>query len=359
MEKDIRIGQIEYFTLFVILRLFGFITFNGDGSTPINSPASLITQPLAALLAFGAFVIITKCVNRAEAESPIQLCYKPGKIFGIISAVIMCIASFMALVQVCHSFTKFFTMSAYPRASAIYFVLFLLAGAIYIEHMGIDSLSRLSNVLFFMLGFSVLILIMGLWRNIDALELITPLYDGTNAFMNSLVRAFADWGDILLMLGLLRYVSADGGKPAGYVFIIITVIAELLSFLLITVYGDYGKIHLFPVHSLFAAAEIWIPTRVDFLFMFLFLSACLVRATLYLTYMTYLIKTILPPERGKYASTVVAIAAGAVSLWLCGDRADTAGFMWIISSGIPLLIAAIVPTVIAYLYVAFGGRKRV
>lgn len=342
MDKGIRIGQVEFFALFTLARLFGSLTYVGEGSMPIDTSTALLGHLCAALLAWGAFGLVTGLVRLAGTQTPVQLCFLTGKPSGRAATALLGGCSFLVMVQVINSFERYFTSTVYPEASGFIFILWCIAVLIFFNVMGLDALSRMSNLLLLGLVLVLIVVTAGLWSVAEPVELISPFYEGPMALLSSIYRSFVDWGDLIVMAMMLPMVGGGGRRAARGVFGAAIVVAELISVLVITVLGGASRMQLYPVHALFSAADIWVPTRVDFLFMMLFMTVCLLKGALHLAFVDHALKTLLPVGRAQHSLGAAALTAGVAAFALSRSHWLTSNFIALMNSGAPMLLMTLI-----------------
>ena len=82
-------------------------------------------------------------------------------------------------------FTLFLTSAVYPQASTFWVGIIFCASVLYLVFLGLEAISRMSVILLAATILSSLLVGLGLWRFVDTLNLISPLYEGIGTVLYS------------------------------------------------------------------------------------------------------------------------------------------------------------------------------
>ena len=153
-------------------------------------------------------------------------------------------------------FSLFITSVLLVESKTTIFIIIILAAACYAAVLGIEAVARASLFVFAVLIFSMLFSCVILVKDVDFLNLRPLFYNGASDIFS---EAILDASKLIeaAVLGMLAPKIVGGIKKTIITFTLLFWVAVmLLTFLIISVLGEYSSVQLFPVYTLVSLARI-------------------------------------------------------------------------------------------------------
>ena len=271
----------------------------------------------------------------------------PGR-FSAAAFYLVCIVVASETVA---QFTLFLTSAVYPQASTFWVGIIFCASVLYLVFLGLEAISRMSVILLAATILSSLLVGLGLWRFVDTLNLISPLYEGIGTVLYSSSLYFTQNIELIALALLLSNLRTPSGKG---VFLryhgIVSIILVLVSFAAVTVLGSYGETRNFPIYTLFILSGSNVYYRFDYIVVAIWVAVSLVRAAVYLLLATRMLGELMGYRWGKWMMAVNGILVLLISTVSVRYIKLFQGIYQFLASGIPMYgLLVLLPLLLLFL----------
>lgn len=230
------------------------------------------------------------------------------------------------------------TKSVYfPINSSFTGALILAAVCVYTASLGIKALSRASGFMLGLIGFSLLIMLLGAYPKADMAN-FSPDADFSGV-IRSAANDFCRSGELVMMFILLEFMPSGRKKSVTAFFAGKIILTEVVAVIEITVLGKIMGISDFPFFSAGAFSQPFSIQRADSLYMILFTLLCIMTVTLQIALSAFMIKELLPEF--KYKTLFSAVLMLALSSLINYAGIDLTA----VSGGFVLILAVVMPLI--------------
>lgn len=226
------------------------------------------------------------------------------------------------------------------------------ASVLYLVFLGLEAISRMSVILLAATILSSLLVGLGLWRFVDTLNLISPLYEGIGTVLYSSSLYFTQNIELIALALLLSNLRTPSGRG---VFLryhsIVSIILVLVSFAAVTVLGSYGETRNFPIYTLFILSGSNVYYRFDYIVVAIWVAVSLVRAAVYLLLATRMLGELMGYRWGKWMMAVNGILVLLISTVSVRYIKLFQGIYQFLASGIPMYgLLVLLPLLLLFLH---------
>lgn len=205
---------------------------------------------------------------------------------------------------------------------------------------------------------SSLLVGLGLWRFVDTLNLISPLYEGIGTVLYSSSLYFTQNIELIALALLLSNLRTPSGRG---VFLryhsIVSIILVLVSFAAVTVLGSYGETRNFPIYTLFILSGSNVYYRFDYIVVAIWVAVSLVRAAVYLLLATRMLGELMGYRWGKWMMAVNGILVLLISTVSVRYIKLFQGIYQFLASGIPMYgLLVLLPLLLLF---CIGDRTKI
>ncbi len=353
-NKPRMISGSQLVFLLLISRLFTLFTFVPRARTAASGSTALLCIPLAGI-AVGILLLPSLLLFRRTQTGLLDCAFQVGSGYGLLVSLLFgAFCLYMAAFTVSH-FSFFMTSVVYPNSTPWVFVILLTLAAGYAASLGLEAFSRMSVWVFSLLLLLLVLFLCALLPEANMVYLTSPLLDGTPAVGKGIFYTAVNHAEAVALLLLLPRARRAGGRTvAGW--LVLTVLAyELLSFLTLTVLGDYAKTRIFPLHTLSSLTQLSGFGRLDLLHITLWIFAAFLRMTVYLYCAAVCLRRMLPNLRFGRACACCAAVSGVWALMTAqGMRFwnQAAEQIWTVAA--PFLLLAVAAPLATLLFTSLG-----
>lgn len=342
-NKPRMISGTQLVFLLLISRLFTLFTFVPRARTAASGSTALLCIPLAGA-AVGILLIPFLLLLRRSQTDLLSCAFQLGSGYGLVVSLlfgVFCI--YMAAFTTSH-FSFFMASAVYPNSTPWAFLLLLTLAAGYAASLGLEAFSRMSVWVFSLLLLLLLLFVCALLPEVNPVYLTSPLLDGLPAVGKGIFYTAVNHAEAVALILLLPRVRRAGGRVAAGWLVLTILVYELLSFLTLTVLGDYAKTRLFPLHTLSSLAQLSGFGRLDLLHIALWIFAAFLRLTVYLYCAAVCLRRIFPSAAFGRSCACCAAVSGIWSLATARGMQfwnRISEQVWVVAAPFLLLVAAV------------------
>lgn len=344
-KRQVKMYQVVL--LLFLSRAFTIISYNPKQGSSFGATTTILGMVAGFVLVFLLFLPGYALIRRGSLpgeSSDLPMC--AAKVLGKGSAVIDVIY-FLFFAGVAGytvaNFELFVTTAVYPHASHFLIVILLILAACYGVFMGIESLSRISIIVFAFFIISMAFIFTALAPDIDWVNLKMPFWSGLSQGMS------AFWGGVMDSVGrsvelaavffLAPHVIGNLKKGVLAWDTMFTFIVILVSVFIVGVLGQLGVAQPFPFYTLTSMAELSIFRRLDSLHVSIWVLMGYVKTALFLFLASKSLSHMVP-ERFRRHTPWAATAAALLFALLLSDNIRNLNLASMVSgTGLPVLLA--------------------
>lgn len=280
---------------------------------------------------------------------------RAGKPFVIPVAAFLTLFCAAMAARALGGFAFFMTSTVYPTARAGIFILCTAAVCAYAAGAGLEPLARLGLWGAVLAGVTLAALAAGLSSSMRLSHLTNPLSGGLSPILSGAGRFACAAGELVLFLLLIpRARGKKAGRAAAAWLILAAAAMSVMALLVTAALGPFGDSRRFPLHTAAAAAHFSPQGRMDLLYLFFYICAAFVRASLWLYAGCLCLRRLFPRlRRGICAVICAAGAAGLAFLPWAHAAIDRLFSGWI------LLGVVLLPLILLILPQKRAGRGAV
>ncbi|WP_312640619.1 GerAB/ArcD/ProY family transporter [Hydrogenoanaerobacterium sp.] len=347
MIRNTLIDGKQIVMLLVMFRVFNMLTFVPQMQGVQNAATVMLALPFAYLLLILILLPAALLLNRHRESNIIDCALKLSKPAGKVLGVLLFLYAVLIAADTVSNFEFLLTSVVYPETKSIFFILTFTAVCVYGAYMGLEPVTRVNTILFFISLFSIIFISVAVLPDAEFVYLQNPLYGGVAPVAkHALSACFANF-DVVLWLLLAPDLKGNLNKNFVYWTILSLFAVEYLVMLLTVGLGDYAKSQMFPFFSLTVIAEISIFQRLDILHITLWTFIAFVKVTVYLYLASQCLGYIIP-KRLKKTRLIICGAATVGGAVIISSRLYYLTWMQgALQAGIPVaLLAVLIPFVL-------------
>ncbi|MCI8650441.1 MAG: GerAB/ArcD/ProY family transporter [Anaerotruncus sp.] len=280
--KPRKISIWQLVLLLFISRFFSFMTYVPRAQQSMTGSTALLAIPLSAVCMAVAYLPFW-LLCRYCGPDPLAAALRGCRPLGLGLTALLGLYSLYLAASTVSGFEFFITGSVYQNAPPWIFIFSLALAAAYGVRMGLEAFARMGTPVLILLLLAIGLLLATLGGEVRLLRISNPLYDGMGAVWQGALMLLINTTEYLpFFLLLCRTDGRSGGKAFFSWLAGVTLLAELLSVLLLSVLGSYAQTRLFPLHTAAVLAQGSVFGRLDLLHIITWVMVAFLRATLYL-----------------------------------------------------------------------------
>ena len=268
--------------LLVLGRLFSMMTYS-PGKEAVPGSVTLVAQLTALGLELLLLLPTIWVLWHFKSGDLLGLAYRKNTLTGQFCAILGLTAS---ALQAAHTLTvqaDFLSGTIYRLPSRIGLLLALWAGVVYAVWLGLESFSRLSMGVFLVFGLLVIALLVQSLPRIDLTNLHSPFEDGIKPILQGTFLSVGRCGELGAAVLLFPTVRKNAGRWSARAALVWTGFTLLISFLTLTVLGNFAALRSYPVYTLaLSGSERSVFGRLDALLLLVWIFLAVIRGAMYL-----------------------------------------------------------------------------
>ncbi len=300
--------QLGFAILFC--KLFSLLTFTPSQNTPAGS-TSLFAVPLSGGITILIVIILAKTIINRGYNSFEELSNSLNKYTKFILYFTFSIYAVFIIATTSGEFTSFLQTTVFKQDSIfLYTILFLICTA----YSGIGGANSVGGVSLFGVLFIVptfLLMAFSLTPNIGIYNIMSPFENGYSEFNNVVMFWALSFGEIVFLFLLSK--SFKGTIKSAIIGILGSVIIyTIITFLSLTVFGDYALTSNYPVYLLSRISSIGFISRMEIVYIIIWVLSCVIRVITVMYAVTIISNN---KNKNKYLVALFIISA-VISLYL-------------------------------------------
>lgn len=353
-----QIGCAQSVILLCLIRCFSIFSLSTMESDMENLSAKLFGIFLGFMIDL-VFFIPTVIILKKNNGGIFELSKEVSNGFEKSLSVLYFLFALYSAVILAVQFNNFFVTTIYHGGEKIFFVIILCAVSLYGTKKGLEPCARAAAIFFIIILLTSFVGMFFLIPDIDFLNLSTPLFKGWKSVLRLAVFYASESFPICFLLAFGGKIKG-GAKKAYLNYIIISLlILEVVSFLVITVLGEFGAAEAYSVFSLASASKGGILKRYDSFYMFSWIFTAIVKMTMLIYFSTTCLKPIFPKVKPATKSLFVAVLICVISYLFLENGKVFDIVLKLNSVGVFLVLTAIILPVATLLGIKIKTKRKV
>lgn len=263
MTETGKISTVQMFSILMLSRIISLFTFMLPSTSYLPSGDRILTAlPIAVFECIYATVILF-IIRKNRGESIIGAARHISPHLSKITAIIFAFAFLWFAGIGTARFELFISTVMFPNSELHIMILLLLCAALYAALKGIEAIGRTAFILLWILGLSVIFVLLTVTDNFLLTNLQPVLTEGITP-----IFSFSFYVSVRAVELLTLYVSYPEikGKKTKMTYSWIAVFSLITAVILTVlsgVTGDYGNDQIFPLYTLTVIARFGIFERLD------------------------------------------------------------------------------------------------
>ena len=341
MIKLPKISSGQLIILLIISRMFSMFTYKPT-SYNISATSAAVAVLVSVFINFMIFLpslaVLKKYKGRNLSDCAYLSLGSAGKIYTFF---VLAACLFLSAECLTH-FEVFMTSTIYLTASPVFFVIPMVIAAIYICRLGIESMARMANFIFYGLIATIVIIIIA-----TAPEINTVWAEGAGANdiggFFELVRENVFGATEVIPFMILASNARHSHKKTIVWFCIITgALFEIISFLTFTVLGNYRDTVMYPFYTVAAMAEKALAERFNSAYVMLWVFMAAIKLCVYLLVAAKSVRSLFTFKNDTLPLLITGSAVLVITLITSRNLALVNGMYYFLMTGIPIILLAIV-----------------
>ena len=357
MVKLPKISASQFFILLIISRMFSIFTYKPT-SYNLSAALSALAIFISVIINFLIFLPVLWLLKRYKDRSFSDIVYlNLGNGAKLYSVIVIAVCLFLC-VECVTQFEVFMTSTIYTNASPLFFVIPIIAVAVYICRLSIEALSRMSGFIFISLIFTLVAIFVAVTPQINIVWVQRIGDNESGEFLRFIAENVTTTTEVIPFMILASYVKGNFRKTAVSFCITIGVFFEVISFLTFSVLGNYKETIMFDFYTVAAMVESTLIERFNVAYTVLWVFMSVVRLCIYTLAAAKEIRNL---RNFKNDTIPLLICAGLVlfaSVFTIQSISYVNGLYYFILTGMPIVVIALIfPLVLLVVSKKKGGKN--
>lgn len=357
MKKPSLIDSRQLVAMLVMSRIFSLCTFRPFSADTVNGSVVL----LALLFSFAAeFALIIPCMlflKKHPNMGLMEACYQTSRPLGHVVAALLLLLCLFIAGETVGQFEYFMTTAIYPYSTNMVFAVLLSVVASYFVMVGIEAFSRTALLLFVVTIAAFAVLFCTLIEQVQLVNVVSPFFYGTKDIIRSTVTNLFHNVEVIACVALAPYIKGGIGKAFIRYNIWILGLFELITFIAVTVLGDFAGTRMFPIYTLSAIAGVSFVERLDSLYTCIWIFMALIKATLYLFLAVRACSFLVANRMRPVLTPICGLLMLGLAIVLSNNIHLFTNSYLIIASGLPVLLMMLVIPILAQVIILCKARR--
>ena len=335
-----KISSSQLCIIFVVSRLFSIFTYKPQ-SYDIGAVTTAICIAISMLISFLIFIPSLLLIGKKSDSNVSDVGYcclgNYARIFSFFVAVVCIFLCVECLTQ----FTFFMSSTLYLSSTPIFFLLPMIIVAALICRKGIETVARLSGMVFVGMVFSIIFIAILSFGQAETYNIEPVKYDNLSQAVMFTVDNVAHTTEIIPFLILCENVKGSL-KKCTVVFVILSgFFLEIISFATVLTLGEYRKAILFPFYTLSAMSKNSLTDRMSMAFIVLWVFMAIIKLCVYFLAASKSLSQLMSSNKKNIPTVLTAIFIFVFGIFTCQNIVSIEIMYKIIFSCMPVIILAV------------------
>lgn len=262
----IRMEKISTFQLFSVLflcRIISLFTFMLPSAAYIPPGDRILTALPVMLFEFLYSAVLIFTLKRSGGRGIISLSREASPLLSRVISVLYTLSFIWFAGIGVARFELFISTVMFPNSELYFMILLLLGASFYASLKGIEAIGRASVILFFLLGASVIFILVSVTGEFRYENLSPLMTEGLSPLFRFSFYVSVRAAELLTLHVRAADVNGKVGKTAIGFSVIFGLVTTVILLFLAGVTGEYGNDQIFPLYTLTVIAKFGIFERLD------------------------------------------------------------------------------------------------
>ncbi len=263
MKSIGKISSLQMFSILFLCRIISLFTFMLPSAAYIPSGDRTLTT--LTVLAFEALycIVLIFTLKRTRSKGIIAVTREKSAHVSRLLAIIYTLAFIWFAGIGTARFELFISTVMFPNSELYIMILLLLGAAMYASLKGLEAIGRASVILFFLLGLSVIFIIVSVTGEFRYKNLSPVLTEGLSPLLSFSFYVSVRAAELLTLHVNAPDINGNIGKTAIKFTAVFSIISTVILLVLSGVTGEFGNDQIFPLYTLTVIAKFGIFERLD------------------------------------------------------------------------------------------------
>lgn len=263
MEKIGKISSFQMFSILFLSRIISLFTFMLPSAAYIPSGDRMLTSLTVFLFEILYCIVLIFTLKRTDNRGIITVVKEKYAVISRILAVIYTLSFIWFAGIGTARFELFISTVMFPNSELYFMIILLLAASVYASLKGLEAIGRASVILFFLLGISVIFILLTVTGEFRG-ENLSPLFtEGFSPLLSFSFYASVRASELLTLHVTSPDINGNIGKTAIKFSAVFSLVATVILIVLAGVTGEFGNDQIFPLYTLTVIAKFGIFERLD------------------------------------------------------------------------------------------------
>ena len=258
-----KVSTSQMFSVLFLCRIISLFTFMLPSASYLPSGDRIITAIPVMLFEFVYCIVIIFTLKKTENESLISFVSEKSAVAAKLLSVIYTAAFIWFAGIGTARFELFISTVMFPNSQLYFMIIILLCAAFYASLKGIEAISRASSILLFILGASVIFILISVLGDFRYTNLKPVLTEGITPVLSFSFYVSVRAAELLTLYVNAPYINGRIGKMAYVWITAFFSVSTVILIFLEGVTGEFGNDQIFPLYTLTVIAKIGIFERLD------------------------------------------------------------------------------------------------
>ena len=258
-----KVGTSQMFSVLFLCRIISLFTFMLPSASYLPSGDRIITAIPVLLFELIYCIIIIFTLKKNNNKSIIEVSSEISEMLGKAASVIYTLAFIWFAGIGTARFELFISTVMFPNSELYFMIFILLSAAFYASLKGLEAISRASTILFFLLGISIIFILISVTEDFRYTNLNPILTEGFSPVLSFAFYVSVRAAELLTIYVNAPYINGNIGRMALKWITFFTTVSTVILVVLSGVTGEFGNDQIFPLYTLTVIAKIGIFERLD------------------------------------------------------------------------------------------------
>ncbi len=258
-----KISTLQMFSVLFLCRIISLFTFMLPSAAYIPEGDRILTALPVMLfeILYSAVIIFT--LKRTGNNGIIGHIRDKSATVSKILAVIYTLSFIWFAGIGTARFELFISTVMFPNSDLYFMIIILLAACFYASLKGIEAIGRASSILFFILGISVIFILVSVMEEFRYENLSPVLTEGFSPLLKFSFYVSVRAAELLTLHITAPHINGNIGKMAIKWIVAFSLVSTVILLVMSGVTGEYGNDQIFPLYTLTVIAKFGIFERLD------------------------------------------------------------------------------------------------
>ncbi len=258
-----KISSLQMFSILFLCRIISLFTFMLPSAGYIPSGDRILTSLAVFLFEILYCGVLIFTLRRTENKGIIAAVREKSAHAARIIAVIYTLVFIWFAGIGTARFELFISTVMFPNSELYFMIILLLGASAYASLKGLEAIGRASVILFFLLGLSVVFILVSVTEEFRRENLSPLLTEGLSPLLSFSFYVSVRAAELMTLYVTAPDVNGNAGAAAIKFSAVFSAVSTVILVMLAGVTGEFGNDQIFPLYTLTVIAKFGIFERLD------------------------------------------------------------------------------------------------